>query len=89
MGNWQLEVAKMAVYVFMPVAAFYVYHQVDYFEDELTRFARRHHTRETVQANKTIKEAIELNRQHRENMYKEELKRLEKQFETSPSSSSQ
>ena len=23
MGNWQLEVAEMAVYVFMPVAAFY------------------------------------------------------------------
>lgn len=28
MGNWQLEVFKMAIYIFMPVASFYVYHQV-------------------------------------------------------------
>jgi hypothetical protein len=28
MGNWQLEVAKMAIYVFFPVGAFYFYHQV-------------------------------------------------------------
>jgi hypothetical protein len=27
MGNWQLEVGKMVVYIFMPVAAFYGYHQ--------------------------------------------------------------
>ena len=29
MGNWQLEVAKMAVYMAFPVASFYVYHQVN------------------------------------------------------------
>ena len=28
MGNWQLEVAKMAVYMAFPVTSFYVYHQV-------------------------------------------------------------
>ena len=28
MGNWQLEVAKMAIYIFVPVGAFYAFHQV-------------------------------------------------------------
>jgi len=28
MGNWKLEVAKMAVYMAFPVTSFYVYHQV-------------------------------------------------------------
>ena len=28
MGTWHLEAAKMAVYIFMPVVAFYGYHQV-------------------------------------------------------------
>ena len=26
--GWQLEITKMAFYVFMPVGAFYAYHQV-------------------------------------------------------------
>jgi hypothetical protein len=30
MGNWQLEVAKMAIYMAFPVTSFYVYHQVRY-----------------------------------------------------------
>ena len=29
MGNWQLEIAKMAIYMAFPVTSFYVYHQVD------------------------------------------------------------
>ena len=29
MGNWQLEIFKFSLYVFAPVAAFYVYHQVN------------------------------------------------------------
>ena len=28
MGKWQLEVAKMALYMIFPVASFYAYHQV-------------------------------------------------------------
>ena len=28
MGNWQLEIAKMAIYMAFPVTSFYVYHQV-------------------------------------------------------------
>ncbi len=60
MGNWQLEVAKMALYVFVPVGAFYFYHQVDYFEEELARFARKSHTKYTLEQGKMIREAIEV-----------------------------
>ena len=28
MGNWKLEIAKMAIYMAFPVTSFYVYHQV-------------------------------------------------------------
>ena len=28
MGKWQLEVAKMGLYMIFPVASFYAYHQV-------------------------------------------------------------
>ena len=28
MGTWHLEAAKMAIYIFVPVIAFYGYHQV-------------------------------------------------------------
>ena len=37
MGNWQLEVAKMAVYMAFPVTSFYVYHQVANFADILSQ----------------------------------------------------
>ena len=37
MGNWQLEVAKMAVYMAFPVTSFYVYHQVANFTDILSQ----------------------------------------------------
>jgi len=32
MGSWKLEVFKMALYVFFPVASFYVFNQPDLFE---------------------------------------------------------
>ncbi len=28
MGTWYLEIVKMAIYIFIPVGAFYGYHQV-------------------------------------------------------------
>jgi len=28
MGKWQLEVVRMTIYIFFPVAAFYGFHQV-------------------------------------------------------------
>ena len=37
MGTWHLEAAKMAIYIFVPVIAFYGYHQV--------RRTRRYFTR--------------------------------------------
>lgn len=33
MGNWQLEVVKMALYITFPVALFHYFNQSDSFED--------------------------------------------------------
>ena len=37
MGNWKLEIAKMAIYMAFPVTSFYVYHQVSNKMDYLNR----------------------------------------------------
>ena len=37
MGNWKLEIAKMAIYMAFPVTSFYVYHQVNNEMDYLKR----------------------------------------------------
>ena len=42
MGNWKLEIAKMAIYMAFPVTSFYVYHQVsnkmDYLKWLMSKF---------------------------------------------------
>lgn len=82
MGNWQLEVFKMAIYIFMPVASFYVYHQVDFFEDKLRGLQRRVHSTESTENEKVIKEAIDKIQKSRfgnaEKSFQEQLKELEK-----------
>eukprot|EP00095_Tigriopus_kingsejongensis_P000259 maker-scaffold272_size230267-snap-gene-1.11 protein:Tk00259 transcript:maker-scaffold272_size230267-snap-gene-1.11-mRNA-1 annotation:"protein pet100 mitochondrial-like" len=41
MGNWQLEVGRMVLYVFTPVSAFYMFHQIDLFENFIKEFQRK------------------------------------------------
>ncbi|KAL1470693.1 hypothetical protein MTO96_024109 [Rhipicephalus appendiculatus] len=40
MGNWQLEVWKMAVYMTFPVALFYVFNQPQLFEEWVVKKKR-------------------------------------------------
>jgi len=56
MGNWQLEVAKFALYLTVPVGAFAMYHQVDYFRDEVLRFERKVTTKESIANDAMLKE---------------------------------
>lgn len=37
MGNWQLEVAKMALYVTFPVALFHYFNQPENFQEWVTK----------------------------------------------------
>ena len=43
MGNWQLEVGKMALYLAMPVGAFYAYNQVSQKKLIITGMAASYH----------------------------------------------
>jgi len=56
MGNWQLEIFKFSLYVFAPVASFYIYHKVDFFGQELERFERKVTTPELLKNEKQIQE---------------------------------
>lgn len=40
MGNWRLEVGRMAVYVSFPVGLFYYFNQPAYFEEWVTKTKR-------------------------------------------------
>jgi len=59
MGRWQLEIWKFSLYVFAPVASFYIYHKVDFFNKDLERFERKVTTPALLQNEKQIKEDIE------------------------------
>ena len=37
MGTWTLEVARMGVYMFFPVALFYVFNQPQWFEEYIVK----------------------------------------------------
>lgn len=79
MGNWQLEVAKMALYVFFPVASFYAYHQVDYFEDILRQFERKRVTKTTLENDRLIQEGFEKIRLKDKERHEELLKQYQMQ----------
>lgn len=66
MGNWQLEIYKFAMYVFAPVTAFYIYHKVDFFNEDLEKFNRKVNTPQMLANEKQMKEDLELMRQLRE-----------------------
>lgn len=40
MGNWKLEISKMALYMSFPVVLFYVFNQPKYFEEWTVRKRR-------------------------------------------------
>ncbi|XP_035703268.1 protein PET100 homolog, mitochondrial-like [Folsomia candida] len=40
MGNWQLEVFKLGLFVSFPVGMFYFYNQAQYFEDWVIKMKR-------------------------------------------------
>lgn len=41
MGNWKLEVGRMAMYTAFPVALFFVFNQPKYFEEWVTNTKRQ------------------------------------------------
>lgn len=78
MGNWQLEIGKFAMYVFAPVVAFYVYHKVDFFNEDLERFNRKINTPQSLANEKQMKEDLELLKRLRESSIRKKLENLAK-----------
>jgi len=80
MGNWQLEVGKFAIYMMFPVASFYAYHQVDWFEDSYKEIQKKVNTKESIQNQKEIQEFITTLKDHRtqerESKFQDKLEKL-------------
>lgn len=58
MGNWQLEAGKMCLYVFAPISAFYMFHQVDYFEDFIKSFQRKQRNEVAVKEESVFRNSL-------------------------------
>jgi len=66
----------MAIYMAFPVTSFYVYHQVDWFEDEMTAIHKKVRTMETIENAKQIGECAEMMRSYRDKQFKLELAKM-------------
>lgn len=58
MGNWRLEVGKMAMYMAFPVSLFYFFNQPTYFEEWVTNKKRQIYPPENPQDRKDIQKLI-------------------------------
>uniref|UniRef100_A0A1B0DHD1 Pre-rRNA-processing protein Ipi1 N-terminal domain-containing protein n=1 Tax=Phlebotomus papatasi TaxID=29031 RepID=A0A1B0DHD1_PHLPP len=58
MGGWQLEVAKMAMYITFPVALFHYFNQPEYFEKWVTDMKRELYPPEDTSQNEEFRKAI-------------------------------
>ena len=74
MGGWQLEAAKMGLYMTFPVALFYYFNQAEYFEDWMIKMRREMYPPEARVNKKEFENTIQ---QMREKRDKEYLKLLE------------
>jgi protein PET100 len=80
MGNWKLEIGKMAIYMAFPVTSFYIYHQVDWFEEELVAINRKLRNKDTIENAKQIEECVSMMRAHQDKKFKEELAKMKKEM---------
>ena len=82
MGNWKLELGKMAIYMAFPVTSFYVYHQVDWFEDQIADMHRKVRSKESINNKKELQECVEMMRSHQDKKFKAELAKMKDELGT-------
>jgi len=80
MGNWKLELGKMAIYMAFPVTSFYVYHQVDWFEDQIADMHRKVRSKESITNKMELQECVEMMRSHRDKQFKDELAKMKSEI---------
>ena len=59
MGNWQLEVAKMCIYMFFPVGCFHYFNQPENFEEWVVRVRREMLYTETKEVRENFRKIVE------------------------------
>ncbi len=74
MGNWQLEAAKMGMYMIFPVGCFYYFNQAEYFEDWMIKLRREMYPAESRVNKKMFDDTI---REMKEKQEREYLRLLE------------
>ena len=63
-------------YMAFPVTSFYVYHQVDWFQDELTEIHKKLRIKDTIENHKQVQEFKEMMSSHRDKQFKGELAKM-------------
>ncbi|KAI5646526.1 hypothetical protein NE865_01459 [Phthorimaea operculella] len=58
MGNWKLEVGKMAIYMSFPVTMFHYFNQPDYFEEWVIKTKRECYPPENKKDREDIEKLI-------------------------------
>ena len=70
----------MAIYMAFPVTSFYVYHQVDWFEDQIADMHRKVRSKESITNKRELQECVEMMRSHRDKQFKEELAKMKSEI---------
>lgn len=70
----------MAIYMAFPVTSFYVYHQVDWFEDQIADMHRKVRSKESITNKMELQECVEMMRSHRDKQFKEELAKMKSEI---------
>ncbi len=78
MGGWQLEVARMAGYIFFPVVFFYSYHQIGFKEEFVTELHKKHLSARMIQDRERKAETEKIIREFRQRKLQEELEEQER-----------
>jgi len=76
MGEWRLEAAKFALYIFAPVFSFYHFHKVENFEQKLKAAHRSQYSIASAKSDEMIKEFQTKMREKRDKRFKEKLVEL-------------
>ncbi|KAL1492159.1 hypothetical protein ABEB36_012647 [Hypothenemus hampei] len=63
MGNWQLEIAKMTIYMTFPVGMFYYFNQTSLFENWVIKTKRELFPPENQELRKKFEESFRISRE--------------------------
>jgi protein PET100 len=77
MGNWQLEIFKLSLWVTFPVGMFYVYNQAQFFENWVIKMKREMYPPEALSHHQELTSFIKSYRAEKESEFIKELQQEE------------